>query len=298
MSALQSILDKTKNLPSISSTVGRLYELLASDTAGAAAIARAIEPDAAVTANLLRIANSAAFGVSRNVSSVRQSVTLLGPGRLVDAVVSSAFRTVLPRRLPGYGIDAAAFWKHSIAVALLAERLGKQLRVADIERVFSAGLLHDIGKLAMAPELEARAEAVRAALEQGQQSFAEIEHAVIGAGHDEVGAALAHRWSLPEEIVLAARWHHHPRPPGEEGHHAVVDLVHIADGLAHLLGYGADIGELARDIDASCTTRLGLCNKTLERVASEAIDPIAELSELFASSDAKPRQRPHRGRGN
>jgi HD-like signal output (HDOD) protein len=108
------------------------------------------------------------------------------------------------------------------------------------------------------------------------------EQAALGTDHAEVGLALAERWGLPPAIGAAARWHHAPglAPAGEP--RRLADLVHVADCLAHALGFGADTGELRRAIDAGAAERLAVRPGRLERAACEAVEEVRDLARLLA----------------
>lgn len=100
-------------------------------TVGGAEFEAVIRPDTALTTSLLRLANSAYFGRSRKIDSVRQAITLLGVKRLFKVAAGAAFTAIIPSRIPGYEIEAQAFWKHNVAVAILSERLAIDLGAAD-----------------------------------------------------------------------------------------------------------------------------------------------------------------------
>ncbi len=280
MIALDAVLAKVRQLPALSTAMVRVRELARDERSGAADFERAIRPDAALTANVLRIVNSAHFGLRCRAESVRHAVALLGVKRLSAVVSAAALAPVIPPRLPGYELDAADFWRHSVAVAVLAERLAREVGRGQDDAVFTAGVLHDIGKLAVATFV---AGASRAILERarGGASLVGAEQEVLGVTHAEVGAAVAEAWRMPPVVVAVARWHHAPgaAPAGTDA--VPIQLVHLADALAHALGLGADVGELARAVDPAVQERLGLRRRTLERAAADALQPIAELAATF-----------------
>jgi len=119
----QRILDATAALPLLPSSVMRLRTVLDDPRSSADAVEAVVRPDAALTGNLLRMANSAFFGVPRRIESVRQAITLLGMRRVYEAAVGASFLCLIPERLLGYGLEASAFWRHCVAVAVLGERL-------------------------------------------------------------------------------------------------------------------------------------------------------------------------------
>jgi branched-chain amino acid transport system ATP-binding protein len=259
---------------------GKAAELARDERAGAADFEAVVRPDPALTANLLRVANSAYFGLRCRADSVRQAITLLGVKRVSDIAAAVALAPVIPRRLPGYEVDAGAFWLHSVAVAALSERLAAQTRRPCPELTFTAGLLHDMGKLAIGAFVGQASDAILSRV-RGGLSFVSAEQAVLGVDHGQVGGLVAEAWSLPPAAAAAARWHHAPAEAPGDAQRPAVDLVHAADALAHALGFGTDAGELARAVDAGAHERLGFRPRDLESTAGESLDAIRDLATLF-----------------
>ena len=281
MIAPSVILSRVKALPTLSGAALRLSELARDQRSSAADFERVIRPDPALTANLLRVANSAYFGLRNRVESVKQAVTVLGLTRVSEVAAAAAFAPVIPARLPGYDIEASAFWLHSVAVAVLSERLAVELKMPRPDLTFTAGLLHDIGKLAIGTFVSQESVEILGRV-RGGLAFASAEREVLGVDHAEVGALVADAWRLPAAMGAVARWHHAPDDVPEGVDRPLVDLVHAADGLAHALGLGADVGELARQIAPGTEARLGIRARRLERVAGASLDAIREMAGLFA----------------
>jgi putative nucleotidyltransferase with HDIG domain len=274
------ILAGIKKLPAFSSTVVRLSSLVSDPDAGAGEFEAVVQPDPALTANLLRMANSAYFGLSRRIGSAREAITLLGVRRVFELGAMAAVDAVVPDTLPGYGIDASVFWCHSVAVAVIAERLSKERKLATPALTFTAGLLHDVGKLVISSFLADRVEALRSELASGELSLIACEQKLLGADHAQIGAELGAVWNLPEAVVRVMASHHAPEVVEEGRGDVLVDLVHAADCLAHSMGFGADVGGMLRHVDDAAIARLGLRHLDLEHVASRALPEIEGLSQF------------------
>ncbi|MDD5308938.1 MAG: HDOD domain-containing protein [Deltaproteobacteria bacterium] len=275
------IVARIRNLPTMPGAVVRLFALAKDESSNAGDFEQVIRPDPAMTANLLRLANSAYFGCRRQVTSVRQAITLLGVERVFEIASGAFFARTMPARLPGYDVPADAFWTHCIAVAALSERLAKELGFEAPSLTFTAGLLHDAGKLVIGSFLLEESERFVSSLRVEDATLVEVERRLLGTDHAEVGALVAESWDLPPAIGWAAQWHHLPGGIPEGVDRMLVDLVHAADCLAHSLGFGADVGELSRRVDPLVTERLGIKARRLERVASELIDQIGEMGKIF-----------------
>ena len=282
MIALENVLARLRRLPTLSVAAVKLTELARSERSSAADFEKVIRPDPALTANLLRIANSAYFGVRCRVESVKQATTLLGLKRTSEIAAAAALGPVIPKHLPGYDVEASVFWSHCISVAVLSERLAVELNVKRPDLTFTAGLLHDIGKIAISTFVLEEAGDILDRVRSGGLAFVSAEREVLGLDHAEVGAAVAAAWSLPTAVADVARWHHEPGGAPASSDRALVDLVHVADALAHAMGLGTDVGELARKVDSGAELRLGVKARRLERVAGGSLDEVRDLAQLFA----------------
>lgn len=283
MSTLERILESADRLPTMSTAVSRLHTLIHDPRAGASDLERVIKPDPTLTANLLRMANSPLFGAPRRVTSVKHAITLLGMKRVYEAAVSASFIKLIPSRLPGYEMESKKFWDHSGAVAVLAERLATELGLKAPDLIFTAGLLHDVGKLVIGAFLAEQSAQMRAQLVQAETTLYATEQELLGTTHAEVGAGLCEKWQLPRQLAWAARWHHQPESIAAEVDHVLVDLVHVANNLSHAIGFSTDTGELARSVDPTSMTRLGLTVQRLEHLAGTTLEFVSAMGDVFSS---------------
>ncbi len=267
----------------MSPSAARLAALLGKKECTTDELEAVIRPDLALTANLLRYCNSAGFALRQQVS-VRHAITLMGTKRLFEVVTTEAFSRIIPQQLAGYGLSAASYWQHGIAVAVMGERLAERLGVAIPDLTFTAGLLHDVGKLAICVALESKAERVLEELESGEVAFVDAERKVLGIDHPEVGALICKSWNLPASLLEPIRYHHHPGQAPEGANRALIDLIHVADALATMMGMGLDVGGLHKGIDNDAADRLNVRVEALEEVASEALDQIHEMTQLFTQT--------------
>lgn len=276
-----AVVARVRELPALSTSVLRVHALVRDPRSSAADLEQAIRPDPALTANVLRIANSAYFGLRCRAGSVRQAVALLGTRRLSEIAAAAALAPILPQRLAGYEMAAAEFWRHSVAVAVFAERIAAALSFQATDGLFTAALLHDVGKLAIASCVDGAAPEILARARHGV-ALVDAERAALGVDHAEVGAAVAEAWHLSPAAAATARWHHAPGAAAGTPHRRAVAIVHLADGLAHVLGLGADVGELARTVDPGVQDVVGLDGTALERIAAASVEEISELARSLA----------------
>jgi putative nucleotidyltransferase with HDIG domain len=276
---------RIKRLPIFPEAPARLAALLAQGSSGVDEFEKVIKPDPGLTANLLRLANSAYFGLTRRIASAREAITILGLKRVYDVASMAAMQGFLPPRLPGYELSSDGYWQHCVAVACLAENMARAGGAHAPALVFTAGLMHDIGKLVLGEFLALHAAPILEKLRHDGVSLIGAEREILGVDHTEVGAEVASLWKLPDAVVSVIRWHHDPSKVPEGVDRSCIDLVHVADALAHSFGFGADVGELRRPLDAQAFDRLKLAVPALELVAAGSLADIESLTGLAKASD-------------
>jgi putative nucleotidyltransferase with HDIG domain len=271
---LTEIRKAVDKLPTFPRAVQHLQRALAGADVSPQVIDDAIRSDPALTINLLKLANSAWIGARREVLSVRQALVVLGLARVRDMAVTVGLAGALPKSLSGYGTNVEGLFRHSVAVGILCEQLARTVGLPKDDGTFVAGLLHDVGKLVLGTYLDRHAQELAAKLEQGNLAFIDVERQALGTDHAEIAYEVGRHWQLPEIILSAARWHHTPSLDPDIAAHPLTDIVHVADVLAHMMGFGADLGGLHRVLDTGASERLGLKRAMLETSISESFDAV------------------------
>ena len=275
-----------RQLPTIPQALVELQQALAHPNVSIEQVEKVIRSDPALTGNILRLANSAAFGLSRKVSDISQALTLMGFRVVNNLAYTAAFSKAIPEEFPGYRLTAAHFLRHSFAVGVLAEALASALNAASSRSHFTAGLLHDIGKLVLGTFVATHDTQLARRLESEHLTFVQVEREVLGVDHGQVAAWVGEHWQLPLDIIAAAELHHDPDTAPVE-FQQVVDIVHVADTAVHCLGFGADLGELARSIHKGSLERLDLGAETIEKVVSSSLERLTQALPTDNRESAK-----------
>lgn len=211
-----------RDLPPAPRTLDDVWKVLGQESSSLSALADVLQRDAALTAKVLRLANSAYYGLPRPVSEVRTACIVLGFDTIRALAVGVSVLDALSRSV-GAVLDLGVFWRHSVGVATAAQALARRTHL-DVGTAFCAGVLHDVGKLVLATLAPDGWKRVHQAGGTGN-----VEVAEFGASHAEVGAWLGSRWHFPTELIDAIRQHHDPTSAiGKWG-----ALVRLADGIAH-----------------------------------------------------------------
>jgi len=277
---LDKIMAKIDAFPSIPGSAVKLLELLENEDASVKEIEDVLRLDPGMTANVLKLTNSAYFGLPTQVGSVKRAVMLLGMNKIKQLVMASCVGAVMDGPIPGYDLPAGELWRHSIAVSVAAEGLSRELKLKGTEDIFTAALVHDVGKLILGQFIQEDLAAIDAAA-GSDVSFEIAEKQVLGTDHAEIGARILSHWSLPDDLVHAVRWHHDP--DAAEAQKLTTDIVHVANVLCLMMGIGVGREGLQYEPSPEVTRRLGLKPFHLEHVASQTLQWTEELSDIFSA---------------
>ncbi|MBI5115883.1 HDOD domain-containing protein [Candidatus Poribacteria bacterium] len=280
MSRKNDIMEKIASISSLPPAAAEAARLLQDPESSIKELTRAIEYDPGLTSNILRIANSAYYGFSEPVASIRDSIVRLGTNCIFQMVASCSFAPLAQQHVPGYGLSSGKLWEHSIAVAVGAEQLALALKLKSPAHAFTAGLLHDIGKVVLGKFVEVDIAPIMELVSKGKVSFEVAEQQVLGIDHAEVGAVLLETWNLPGSVAAASRWHH--QPEWFSGEMLIIDLVHVADTMCLMGGIGTGIDGAYYHTSAEVTQRLHLDAIATDRIISRILSKLDEARDLFA----------------
>lgn len=260
----QTVAASVRDLPALPAVVMELIQSLGRSDINAEQLADKISHDQALTAKTLRLANSSFYGMSRKVTSIADATAILGLRTLrsvaTAAGLAGAFSSSACRDL-----NFKAFWRHSIGTALCARSLA-QTQKLDEESAFVVGLLHDIGRLALASNFPtAFAEAMLYQQAHDCPSL-DAEQAVLGTDHAVVGGLIAEHWRFAPGIVEAIVQHHQPRASASGVAPSMADLVNVADNMAHALDLSHLDSDLVPPISMDAWLRLALDDRRCREI--------------------------------
>lgn len=278
---LNLILDDVKSFPSMPAAALKLLALLKDDDASSAQIEQVLRYEPGLTANILKLTNSAYFGLPTQVGSIRQAILLLGWKKLIQIVLTSCISAIIDKPVQGYDLPAGDLWRHSIAVSVATETLIKLLKLSVPDDVFTAALLHDVGKMVLGRYVETEIIHMDEEAMRGL-SFEQVERSMFGIDHAEIGAKILRRWSFPTTMINIVRWHHEPDNAPKPD--VAIDVVHTADVLCLMAGIGMGREGLQYQPSEMASKRLGLTQKHIEIVASQMLQWANELAASVQST--------------
>jgi len=242
------------NLPSLPAIYVQIYEVTQNPTSSANDIAHAISKDTSLSASLLRLVNSTFFGFPSKIDTLSRAVTILGTKQLSTLALGITILKVF-KNIPPEFVDMRSFWEHSMACGIGARILASYKNIQNTERLFVAGLLHDIGRLLLycSIPLHARNTLLRA---KSTQSLLYLsEDAVMGFDHTEIGRLLLKEWKLPLSLENMVKHHHAPQES-----EALLEpaIIHMADIMANALEIGSSGERFVPPLDPYAWQSLGL----------------------------------------
>jgi len=199
----------------------------------------------------------------------------------MQLVMTSCVNSVMNKTVPGYDLPPGEMWRHSIAVSVAAEGLIKELNTPKADEIFTAALLHDVGKLVLGEFVKDDIEKIEK-IASKNVSFEVAEQIALGTDHAEIGAKILETWGLPAGIVSAVRWHHNPDAADETS--TLIDIVHVANVLCLMIGIGVGREGLQYKPSPEVTKRLGIKSANLEKVASHTLDWVSELADVYETN--------------
>ena len=252
------------SLPPIPHIASQVLRLTSDPDCSVPELQRTISSDQALTAQILKIANSAAFGMMRDVRTLSQAIMTLGLNAVKSVVIASSAKDLFIRGSATY--YQMAIWEHSLVSALTGRALAKIFRFSGFDEVFLGGLLHDIGKTVMYLKFPDRyIKIIKSVHDGGIPETMQAELDSFGFDHTMVGQALLDSWNLPANLSQCVRWHHSPLN-AEADYRPMAAFVALGNSFALEMGKG--IGD-CRHLEASRTDALGLLGISEETLAAQ-----------------------------
>lgn len=264
----------------------RINDLMDDPGSSVADVASVVSSDAALTSGLLKVANCALYGFPSKVETVSRAITVLGMHELYSiatAVTAAKAFSSIPNNI----VDPFTFWKHSVSVAMLAKRIASRSKVLHPERLFVAGILHDVGALVIfskAPEISTEF-LLSSSGDEGVMSNIEME--AIGFNHAIVGARLLSSWGLPKSLIDAIRHHHSPVEAGD----GLMDacILHVADAMANGMegsSFVAEVSPSEFSVDPLVWDVLRITQDDLIDISSGISEEIEQIVSAFVQKSS------------
>lgn len=274
---VEELIAQVTDLSAPAPSVVKLLGLLNQEEIANEAVVEVVRTDVALSAKMLALVNSAHYAPPSPVESLGEALFFLGYEQVHRLALAIALGGVMNRKAPGYAMDEGEFWRHSLLTAKAGELLAGDWRKSEAGVGFTAGLLHDIGKLVLNQflDLETQAEVRRAIEERGEVGLV-VEQNLLGTNHAEVGGALLRKWMLPEHLVEAVEFHHEHARSKER----LPGLIALADAMAHMAASG--VSGMTADAEGELLNVIGLERATYDRLLGEVSEALAGIETVAA----------------
>jgi HD-like signal output (HDOD) protein len=253
---LNEILSKVKAFPTMPGAGTKMLSLLEEPDTAVSEVEEILRYDPGLTANVLKLANSAYFGLPSKIGSLKQAVILLGTKRLVQLVVATCVSAVMDKSVPGYDMPAGDLWRHSIAVSIAAEALVKDKKIDGAEDVFTPALLHDVGKLVLGAYVREELEAIESIAAKGVP-FVVAENMILGTDHAE-------------------------DPDSLKEFNTQLDVVYLSNLLCQTTDPSGQAGGQAIELSPAVIERLGIQLNQFEAISVKVSRWVSELADALS----------------
>ncbi|MBN1672768.1 MAG: HDOD domain-containing protein [Kiritimatiellae bacterium] len=278
-SVKEQILRTIRELPPMPRVMMKARHILEDPNADFGELARIIETDQAITTKILRYANSALYGMSTKITSVRHGTVVLGDKTLAEIITIASASGVLDRMLPGYGLSRGELWHHSLAVAGGAKAIARLRNRRLVDDAFTAGLIHDVGKLVLEPLVKRLKTGFATFLRDQGAMWLDAEKKLLSVDHAAIGAEICKEWKIPDVLTIPIRYHHTPSLSNGD---LLSHFVHMADALAMQNGMGTGVDAERYRVDPAVSELLTLNAQETRSVVSELLDFVVKATQQTA----------------
>lgn len=282
MKRVDRIINTIDTIAPLSRVINRILEIAGDPEAMIADLAEIVQYDQTLTANLLKICNSAYYGLPVHVDSVDQAVKMLGVSKIVELSVVGGVDKKMSRAQKGYALETGELWTSSVASALLVKSYAEKFHPhLDQFMLFTAALIKDIGKLVIDGYVGRSLSKIESLVDKKNYSFDEAEAAVIGINHAELGALIAERWNFSPKMIFLIRNHHLGDPDAREDLETVI--IYLVDTVSRMADAGIGADGLAYRVYDEIFGRLGLSESDLKELVTEFRLHMNSAERLFHS---------------
>ena len=279
LNTIDRIVEETSTVYSLPLFYERLTETINHPRSSIDDISKIITEDQGLTARLLRLANSPMFGCYARVDSITKAVTIIGTQQLRDLALAASVMGVF-KGIPESLLNMTSFWQHCIACGIIARSLAVYRREPNVERLFVAGMLHDVGQVVLAAARPEISHELLVAQQDSGRFYLELERERLGFDHAELGGALLKKWKIPASIGEPVACHHNPGSAEQFGLETA--LIHLADIICQAMEFGQGAESGVPPLDDRAWDRLGLSPHMLGAVLKQSESQIAETFSILS----------------
>jgi HD-like signal output (HDOD) protein len=279
-SDFQSVIEMTRSIPCAPAILPKLLKLTEGNSSDLAELEMLISLDTGLAASVLRTANSAYFASNQRCDNIADAVLKLGSKTLYRIAATTLTGRWLVHPLKGYGWEPGDLCRHSLCVAIYAEAFAKTTQLADPSTAYTAGLMHDLGKFALAYANMSSLDEIASRVPDEYPTWSAAERAILGFDSTDVTKALLENWGFPQDFVSVG--YYYPRPSeAPDADRRLVTLIHAAKHAATQLGYGVGADGYYYEPDEDALREVGFNEAEMDAV----IPDVLALMQRFVRPD-------------
>lgn len=283
------LIKKIKDLPTISAVAMQINDEVKKESLTAKSLAALINQDPSLTAKLLKLSNSAYYGLVRQVTTMEKAVTVLGLNTVQSLALTVSVFKIFQSQTASF--DFEGLWLHSLGCGVAAKNLMQVASPQLAEQAFVGGIIHDVGKIAMASKLPEEMATMLALMEQKGMSQEEAEQQAFGFSHQKIGGRMARTWNFPERYVFAVQSHHHSFPLKEQADPdttPVAEAVLVANKISRSLRLGRSSNPLREKVRPQELERFGISGTNLPAIVEQIKKDYGEFVESWGFGTKEP----------
>jgi len=277
---IESIISNIDQLPPLPEVASKVINMVSDPDVSFKLVAQEISKNQAMTANILKLCNSAFFSKGKEITSIDRAIVTLGLKEVKDIVLLVAAKPVLDKPVSGYDLAQGDLWKQGLAVATMSRDIAiakKRKDLSDI--VFTGGIIHNVGKVVIALFVQQAFRQILELVQTGNIAFHVAEKEIMGYNHQEVGEKILIKWNFPPVLRSIVRFYQDPAASPPE-HMLEVSIVHIANAICLMGGVGIGSDGLYHEIKDEAIKKTGLTQAELEELYTRVPDILKQIRDL------------------
>ncbi len=279
MSAIKEMLKEIKDLKPMPQVANQIMTIVEDPKSSITDVADLVIYDPSLTANLLKLCNSAYFALPRKVDSVQEAISFMGLDQIIDLVLLKGGAENLKKGQEGYGLHEGELWRHAVSSAIIAKELAEKKASKHKHMIFTAALLKDIGKVILDRYVSDSFKKINNFIENKGFSFGEAEKKVIGINHAELGGIVAKMWEFSPKMIYIIANHHMSNESAKDD--LETSIVYLADTVCMMMGIGGGADGLAYRFHKDVLDNLGISQMDLQEIIAGFGEKMHEVEALI-----------------
>jgi putative nucleotidyltransferase with HDIG domain len=279
---IEKIINEIECLQPVSKANSRIMDIIADPNSSLKEVVDIVKYDQGMTANLLKICNSAYFSLNREIVSLKQAIAYLGIEKVASLVMINNNAENFKKTHKGYDLQEGELWRYSVASALIAQDLAEKRKLKNSSMLFTAALLKDIGKVILHTYIHDVFEDITNLVQEQAITFIEAEKQILGIDHAELGARVAEKWKFSPRIVYLIRNHHNP--DNAEPDDVYLPIIYLADSVCMMIGVGVGADGLLYRYHQDVVDKLNFSDIDLQNTIADFWEKLKSIENMIQLS--------------